>query len=371
MKISVLQENLARALVVVSRTVAPKATLPILANILIATEKGRLKFAATNLETGINLWIGGKIEKEGAITVPARALTEFVSSLPAGKVDLEINQTTLLVSSDSFKASFTGMAASEFPKIPSFSGEEVLTFEKENLAQILSQVVFAASQDETRPVLTGVLLKKEGRDISLVATDGYRLSIKKVSGASSSLKEDLLIPAKTLLEVARVSQETTDEDGKIKAGLTKEKNQVVFLFPDVELSSRLIEGDFPDFTRIIPTSASTRASFDRESFSRAVKMAAIFAREQANIIKVKVEKGKLRVSAETPQLGANESEIEAKVEGEGLEIAFNCRFLLDLLSSLVDEEIVLEVNDPLSPGVFKGSSDATFTHIIMPVRIQE
>lgn len=370
MKVSILQENFSKALATVSRTVASKATLPVLANILIATEKGRLKLSSTNLETSINLWLGAKIEKEGAITIPARAITEFVSSLPAGKIDLEVKETALLVSSNSFKASFTGMAASEFPKIPSFTGKEVLSFEKEGLPQVLSQVVFAASQDEGRPVLTGVLLKRGGKQISLVATDGYRLSIKKVPVASSSLKEDLLIPAKTLLEVARVSQEAGSEEEAIKMGLTKEKNQVIFLLPDAELSSRLIEGDFPDFTKIIPTSAETRATFDKEEFLRAAKIASIFAREQANIVKLKVEKGRLRVTSETPQLGANESEIEAKVEGEGLEIAFNCRFLLDFLGSMTDEEIVLETNDPLSPGVFKGGADPSFTHIIMPVRIQ-
>jgi len=371
MKVSVLQENFSKALNTVSRTIAPKATLPILSNILLTTDKGRLKLASTNLETGINLWTGAKIEKEGAITIPARALTEFVSSLPAGKIDLEIKETTLSLSSNSFKASFTGMAASEFPKIPSFSGRQVLSFEKETLPQVLSQVVFAASQDEGRPVLTGVLLKRDGKGISLVATDGYRLSIKKVSKASSLLKEDLLIPAKTLLEVARVSQETRgDEEEKIKVGLTKEKNQVIFLLPDAELSSRLIEGEFPDFTKIIPTSSATKASFDKEEFLRAAKIASIFAREQANIVKLKIEKERLKVSSETPQLGTNESEIEAKVEGDSLEIAFNCRFLLDFLGNIPDEEISLETNDPLSPGVFKGGSDPSFTHIIMPVRIQ-
>lgn len=375
MKVSVLQENFSKALNTVSRTIAPKATLPILSNLLLTTDKGRLKLASTNLETGINLWTGAKIEKEGAITIPARALTEFVASLPAGKIDLEVKESTLFLSSNSFKASFTGMAASEFPKIPSFSGRQVLSFESQTLPQVLSQVVFAASSDEGRPVLTGVLLKKEGKGISLVATDGYRLSIKKVAKASSLLKEDLLIPAKTLLEVARVSQETrSDEEEKIKVGLTKEKNQVIFLLPDVELSSRLIEGEFPDFTKIIPTSSTNKASFDKEEFLRAAKIASIFAREQANIVKLKIDPsadgGRVRVSSETPQLGTNESEIEAKVEGDSLEIAFNCRFLLDFLGNMTDEEIILETNDPLSPGVFKGGADPTFVHIIMPVRIQ-
>lgn len=371
MKVSILQEDLTKALSVVSRSVAPKATLPILANILISTDKGRLKLSSTNLEIGVNFWIGGKIEKEGAITIPARALTEFVSSLPAGKVDLEVSETTLSVNSNSYKAKFNGMAADEFPHLPRFTGQEILTLEKNNLPKILSQVIFAASFDEGRPVLTGVLIKNLGGKISLVATDGYRLSLREIAVPASDFKQDFLIPAKTLLEVSRVSQDSRGEEENIKVGLASEKSQIIFTFSDIEISSRLIEGDFPDWTKIIPTSSSTRATFDKEDFLRAVKMASIFAREQANIVKVKIESENLRISAETPQLGTNESEVEAKVEGEGLEVAFNCRFLLDYLSNVSEEEIVLETNDPLSPGVFKSKTDPSWTHIIMPVRIQD
>ncbi|PJE67446.1 DNA polymerase III subunit beta [Candidatus Shapirobacteria bacterium CG10_big_fil_rev_8_21_14_0_10_40_9] len=371
MKISVLQENLSRGLTTVSRLVASKAALPILGNVLLKTDKGRLKLSATNLETGISLFLGAKIEKEGEITVPARILVELVSSLLPEKVDLEATETTLHLSSGSFKADISGISASEFPKIPSFQGEPAFLFDKEELIKILSQVSFAAAQDESRPVLTGVLLRGKIGKTLLVATDGYRLSVKNLAMRKQKEEKDLLIPAKTLIEVCRIAQEAQDEEKEIKMALNSEKNQVLFSFSQkIELSSRLLEGEFPDFEKIIPPSFSTKAEFDKEEFLRAVKIASIFAREQANIVKIKIEGGKMIISAESPQVGANQGEIEAKTEGEKLEIAFNFRFLLDFLNSPIGEEIIFEANGPLSPGVFKVKGDDSFLHLIMPVRIQ-
>lgn len=371
MKLTILQENLARGLNLVSRSVATRATLPILANILILTDKGRLKLAATNLESGINLWVGAKIEKEGSLTIPAKILSEFITSLPPEKIEMESRETTLEINSGTFKASFVGTIAEEFPQIPSFSSQPILVFEKEELIRALSQVTFAAAQDEGRPVLTGVLLKRtEGEKMILVATDGYRLSLKTLEAKEKKLENNLLIPAKTLLEVSRLAQEKGEENQEIQVALTEEKSQVIFAMDEIEFSSRLLEGEFPDFDKIIPKASTTRAEFDKEEFTRSVRLAAIFAREQANIIKLKVEDGKVTVSAETPQVGTNESEISAKTEGEDLEMAFNCRFLLDFLSAVRGEEIVFEANGPLAPGVFKIKGDDSYLHLIMPVRLQ-
>lgn len=371
MKFSILQENLSHGLTLVSRSVASKATLPILNNLLLATDKGRLKLSGTNLETGINLWLGAKIEREGSLTIPAKVLSEFISSLPAGKIEAEGQETSLLVSSSAFKASFVGTAATEFPKIPSFTEKPILIFEKEKMTEAFSQVAFAAAQDEGRPVLTGVLIRNtEKEETVLVATDGFRLSLKKILAKKRDFQGDLLIPAKTLLEVSRLAQENGEENQEIKATLTEEKSQIIFSFSEIEFSSRLLEGEFPDFAKIIPTSFQTKAEFDKEEFLRAVKVASIFAREQANIMRLKIEEGKMKILAETPQVGTNENEIMAKTEGEKVEIAFNCRFVLDFLNSTKGEEIVLEVNGPLSPGVFKIKGDDSFLHIIMPVRLQ-
>lgn len=370
MKLSILQENFSKGLITASRSVASKPSLPILANILLETEKGQLKLSATNLETGINLWLGAKIEKEGKITIPAKILTEFISSLPPGKIDLEVRQTNLFVSSGLFKASFAGASASEFPKIPTFEEKPILVFKKEFFSPALSQVAFAAASDEGRPVLTGVLLKKEKETISLIATDGYRLSVKKAKATTMNLEDNLLIPAKTLLEVSRIIQEEKGDEKEVKIALSKEKSQVVFALNQIEISSRLIEGEFPDFEKIIPKETTIQAVFDKEEFLRGVKIASIFAREQANIVKLKIEKGNLKISAEMSQIGENESQVEAKTKGEPLEIAFNCRFLLDFLNSCSQEEIVFESSGALNPGVFKGVEDDSFLHIIMPVRLQ-
>lgn len=370
MKISILQENLNKGLATVSRSIATKATLPILANILLSTDKGQLRLSATNLETGINLWLGAKIEKEGAIAIPARFLTEFIASLPPEKIDLEVKETTLILFSGAFKASITGMAPGEFPQIPSGSKETILVFEKEELSKALSQVAFAAASDEGRPVLTGVLVRALDKQISLVATDGYRLSLKKLKVGEGKIKESLIIPAKTLVEVSRISQEVKDDEKEIKMSKAKGESQVVFSLPGVEIASRLIEGEFPDFEKIIPSTSEVQAVFDKEEFLRSVKIASIFAREQANIIKFKIGKEGVVISAESPQVGSNESQIGAKIEGKDLEIAFNFRFLLDFLNSVSGEEVIFEATGPLNPGVFKIAGDESFLHIIMPVRIQ-
>ncbi len=369
MKVSLLQENFSKALNIVSRSIAPKAALPILSSLVLATEKGRLKLSATNLECGVNLWLGAKVEKEGAIAVPAKVLTEYVSSLPPEKINLQVKENNLLLSSSGYKANFSGSPITDFPEIASFSGKSDLVFDKEDFAKNLTQVIFAAATDEGRPVLTGVLLRLNKQGLSLVATDGYRLSVKEIK-TKGEMEENLLIPAKALLEVARISQEKDEKDKEIKMVLTKDKNQVVFSLPGVDYSSRLIDGEFPDFERIIPESSKIKAEFDREEFFRAVKTAAIFAREQANVVKLKLEEGKMTVSAESPQVGGNETEVEAKISGGKLEIAFNCRFLLDLLGATSAEEMILEASEALSPGVFRLKGDSSFFHLIMPVRIQ-
>ncbi|MDP3954909.1 MAG: DNA polymerase III subunit beta [bacterium] len=373
MKISLLQENFNKGLSLVSRQVSGKATLPILANILLSTENGRLRLSATNLETGINLWLGSKVEEEGSLTLPAKVLNEFVASLPPDKIEIEASETSLTAVSGSFKANFIGTVAAEFPKLPVFSDKPILIFEKNDFLRSLSRVAFAAAQDEGRPVLTGVLIKKKDKGkVTLVATDGYRLSLKSAVAIEDKLEEDLLIPAKTLLEVSKIAQEKGEENKEIKIAQTEEKSQVVFSLKDIEFSSRLLEGEFPDFDKIIPKTSTTKAEFDKEEFLRAVKIASIFAREQANIVKLKIDPqaGKMKITAETPQVGANESEIVAKIEGEEMEIAFNCRFLLDFLAAVKEEVIILEANGSLAPGLFKVKGDDTYLHIIMPVRTQ-
>lgn len=375
MKVSVLQENLSKALVLVSRSVASKAQLPVLNNVLIATDKGRLKLSATNLETGINFWLGAKIEKDGAISIPAKILTEFVSSLPAERVDLEAKENTLSINCGSFKANFMGISAGEFPAVPTLKDKETVLLSSTDLLKSVSQVAFAAAQDEGRPVLTGVLLTIREGKLVLAATDGYRLSFKKMEETKGieevkEFKKGLIIPGRTLVEVTKIITNQDQERG-IGLTITSNSNQVIFSSNEAEVVSRLIEGSFPEFEKIIPEKGTTKVIMETENLMRAVRTASIFARESANIVRLKIGKSGVTVSANAPQLGDNMVGVEAKVEGEENKIAFNSRYLLDFLNVISAEQISLEMTSPLNPGIFAPLGDKSFLHIIMPVRVQE
>lgn len=368
MKLSCLQENLNRGLLVVSRFVASRPQLPVLGNILLSAQKGKLKLGATNLESGAVLEIGAKIEKEGEITIPAKTLTEFVDSLPADKIDLSLEENNLKINCQKFQATISGLSAAEFPPLPTSSGKPTFSFGAKEASLPISQVAFAAAQDESRPVLSGVKIFNKGKKLVLVATDGYRLSVKELFGDFSSLPKDIILPARTLIEVVRILGE--EKEGKFNLEITDKANQVIFSLEGAEIICRLLEGQFPDFEKIIPTSFNNRAIVAKEELLGAVKIASIFAREAANIIKFQTISGGLQVSANAPQVGENITTIEAKVEGEGGEIAFNSRFLLDYLNVVPQKEVIFETSGPLSPGVFRPVGDEAFLHIIMPVRVQ-
>lgn len=375
MKLIVLQENLTKGLTTVNRFVAARAQLPALTNVLLTTDKGKLKLSATNLEMGINYWLGAKIEQEGTVSIPAKIFTEFVSSLPTEKVTLETKENNLSLNCASYQANFVGLPASEFPAVPTLKNKGGILFPKELLLSSIAQVSFAAAQDEGRPNITGVLLTVKGEDLVLVATDGYRLSFKKMTSAKgfvqvNEFKKGIIIPARTLVEVGKIMAEQ-EQEKEISLAITPGNNQIIFVSPEAEVTSRLIEGSFPDFERIIPEKETTKVLMEKETFLRAVRTAAIFARESANIIKIKIENAKLKVSANAPQIGDNLIEVEAKITGEENKIAFNSRYLLDFLNAVTGEQISLEMTSPLNPGVFRPVGDASFLHLIMPVRVQE
>lgn len=375
MKLSVLQENLAKGLSIVSRSVATRAQLPVLGSILLQTDRGRLKLSATNLETGINYWVGAKIEKDGAISIPAKVLTEFVSSLPAQKAEMVLQDGQLRIICGSYEASFVGLNASEFPAMPAAKGKPEISFNSAQLSTAIAQVAFAAAQDEGNPVLAGVLLLVKGESLFLVATDGYRLSLKELRGLKAiakikMFKKGLLIPARTLMEIGKIVGEG-EQERPLGLTVTPESNQIIFVTPECEVVSRLIEGDFPDFEKILPEKGKTKAVIEIEELRRGVRIASIFARESANIVRFSLNKSGLEISANTAQVGENKSQLEAKVEGEDNKIAFNSRYLLDYLSSVHSDLVKFEMTGALNPGVFSPVDDKDYTHIIMPVRVQE
>ncbi len=368
MQFSCLQENLNKGLSIVNRFISPRPQLPVLGNVLFSAKGGKLHLGATNLESGITYEVGAKVEKEGEITIPAKTLVEFINQLPADKIDFSLEENNLKIKCQKFQATISGLSAAEFPPLPMPSGKPSLSFKTEDLSSPVSRVAFAAATDEGRPILTGVKIFGGEKGLTLAATDGFRLSVNKLSGVHASSPLDIVLPARTLFEAIRILNE--EKEKEISLEITKETNQVIFSFPGTNIVCRLLEGQFPNFEKIIPTNFTTKTVFAREDFSAAIKTASVFAREAANVVKFQTDKNSFQISANAPQVGENKTEIEAKIDGEGGEIAFNSRFLQDFLNVVSGDEISFEMTGPLSPGVFRVKGDDNFLHVIMPVRVQ-
>lgn len=373
MKLSFLQENFNLALSNVSRFISNKNQLPVLNNILIATDSGRLKLSATNLELSINYWIGAKIEEEGTTTIPAKEITEFVSYLSPGKIDLSLKENNILnLFSQKTESNFTTIPSTDYPDFPDIDPNNSFDIDYDIFSESISQIAFSAALDDIRPVLTAVLCQFSNDKLTFVATDGFRLSVKEIKVVNSlNLKEDevitFLIPAKSLLEVIKLAK----SNKKITIGLTLDKHQVIFVLDEIEVISRLIEGDYPNYQKIIPESFSTKVFLNRDEFLQAVKIASVFAKESANVIKMNTKTSSIELSANAPQIGQNKIDLDSKIEGESVEIAFNYKFLLDFLTNCKSQEVLIQLNDSLSPASFTDQSDPNFTHIIMPVRLQD
>ena len=364
-----MQENLARGLSIVSRAVSSRSTLPVLANVLLKTEDAGLKLTATNLEIGITYWVPGKVDEDGTITVPAKLLTDLVNSLPAGdKVELELTAgDTLHVKAGRFQTHIKGIDADEFPAIQT-AGERPTTRIAQNvLRRALAEVAFAAASDEARPILTGVLARFEGDQLTLAAADNYRIAVKTVAVLDAVPETSVVIPARALNELARV---LADVDDPVEVVLAGGRNQVLFHLEGIDLVSRLIDGQFPNYQQVMPQSHATRAVLDREELLRAVRPAALIAHESANIVKLQIggdEEPGITVSANA-EVGDHVGQVEASVEGDSTTIAFNARYLADVLTNVTAEQFALELNGPLSPGVFKPIGDDQYVHVVMPVR---
>jgi DNA polymerase-3 subunit beta len=376
MKLSCLQENLNRGLGIVGRAVATRTTLPITNNVLLSAEGGRLKLVATNLEMAISCWIGASIEEEGSITVPARLLTEFVSSLPSDTISINLSpQTkTLGLKCARFEARISGVDAKDFPPIPSIGDGITTKIEVEALRQGINQVVFAAATEESRPVLTGVDAQFEGGTLTLAAADGFRLAVFKLPITNSvSQKTEVIIPARTLAELNRL---IGDQEETIDITLNPNKSQVLFRLKSVELVSQLVQGTFPNYSQLIPKSYNTRVIVNKDDFLRATKTASIFARDGSGIVRLVVtpgselNPGKISVSARSEEIGDDVGEIDATVEGDDSKIAFNGKYLTDVLSVLKEAQVALETTSPSSPGLIRPVGTDNYTHVVMPMFVQ-
>jgi DNA polymerase-3 subunit beta len=363
-----MQENLARGLSVVSRAVSNRS-LPVLTNVLLKTEDAGLKLTATNLEIGITYWVPGKIESDGATSVPARLLTDLVNSLPGGEpIDLELGDgETLHIRSGRFESNIKGISADDFPTVQT-AGERPITRIPQNvLRHALDETAFAAASDEARPILTGVLARFEGDQLTLAAADNYRIAVKTITILDPVEETSVVIPARALHELSRV---LSDTDDPVSVVLAHARNQILFHLEGIDLVSRLIDGQYPNYQSVLPASHSTRVVLDREELLRAVRPAALIAHESANIVKLGVgldgDPG-ITVSANA-EVGDHVGRIEAAVDGDGTTIAFNARFLADVLTNVDAEQFALELNGPLSPGVFRPLGDDRYVHVVMPLR---
>ncbi|MFC1949819.1 DNA polymerase III subunit beta [Chloroflexota bacterium] len=376
MKLSCLQENLNRGLGIVGRAVAARTTLPITTNVLLATDQSRLKLVATNLEMAISYWVGAKVEEEGAITVPARLLTEFVNSLPNDKIDIDLSSQTktLGLKCARFEARISGVDAKDFPPIPTIDEGITTKLEVEAFRHGISQVAFAAASEESRPVLTGVYAQFEKDMLTLAAADGFRLAVYKLPLTSKvSQQAEVIIPARILTELSRLM---ADGEETVEITVNTNKSQALFRLKNTELVSQLVQGTFPQYTQLIPESYNTRVIVDVDEFLRATKTASIFARDGSGIVRLVISSsgeatpGKLTISARSEEIGDDVGEIDAIVEGEEAKIAFNGKYLVDVLSVLREEKVALETTNPSSPGVIRPEGADNYIHVIMPMFVQ-
>ena len=377
MKVSALQDNFAKGLSVVGRAVPARSTLPQASHVKIETDEGRLKLVATDLMIATTCWIGAQVEDAGAVTVPARLLTDFITSLPNDRIELSVpaRGRQLHIQCARNEATMAGMDAADFPPVPAVADGLSLTLEPKTLRKAISQVQFAAASDDTRPVLTGVHTLAEGPELTLAAADGFRLAVHTLQ-----LKQDVpekvevIIPARALREIERL---ITDESEEIEMAINGARSQVMFKLPDVEVVATLIQGTFPNYGQLIPQSYATRTTIEMTQFLQETRIAAIFARDGAGIVRIQLEPGegenagKMTVSARAEEIGEHKGDVDVKIEGEASKIAFNSRYLQDVLQALDDvSEVALETTSPSSPGVLRPIGNDRYVHVVMPMFVQ-
>ena len=376
MRLSCLQENLSPALSIVGRAVATRTTLPITQNVLISTDQSRLKLAATNLEIAISTWLGGQIEEEGEITIPARLFSELVSSLPPERIDFSTSgdSTALDVKCARFEARINGTDAADFPPIPTVESGVVGSIEPQVLSDAIARVAFAAATEDSRPVLTGIKVEMSGDSFTFAGADGFRLAVFN-GKLAAPISEDVsfIVPARALQEVSRLIGGQTQP---VEFTVTPSKSQALFRLGNIEVVTQLIQGTFPNYSQLIPQAHDTRVVVDLKEFLGATRTASIFARDGSGIIRVQIaggsddSPGKLSVLSRAEEVGENEGEIDAKVEGAEAKIAFNSKYLSDVLDVLDEAEVALETTTPSSPGVLRPVGNDQYVHVVMPMFVQ-
>lgn len=369
MKIILLQSNFAKALNQVSRLVSTRTTLPVLSNILIVAEKGKITLSATDLEVGISTHTVGKIEEEGSITLPARLLSDFVSNNKDESVELSVKETVAILKSQKYEATLHGISSEEFPTVPEPPKDFLVNIQRELFLSALKKVGIAPATDETRPVLAGVYFQFLDDNLTLAATDSYRLSEKKITLSEKVEERKIVVPARTIHEVLRLVSNSNTENVSISAT----DNQIAFRIGDTYTISRLIEGSFPNYAQIIPQSSKIIAKVKLSALSSAVKMTSLFAKETSNNnIKVIIKEKAMTISSANSQAGSAKSsvELDSLTGTDNLEIAFNARYILEVLAVISDEAITMSFNDNNSACLIRPEKDKDFSYIIMPLKLE-
>ena len=377
MRVTCLQENLGRGLALVSRAVATRSTLPVLSNVLLQSEDGGLRLSGMNQQLAMSVWLGSSVEDEGAITVPARLLSDFVAQLPEGPVTLTTDDETdsLSVASGRYQAKIKGLSAEDFPPIPTTGDEREVDLATDLLADVIGQVVTAAATDDSRPVLAGVSITIGPDHIELAAADGYRLAVRREE-VETGLAEpvQIVVPRPAMVELQRM---LADDPGTVTIGLSETQSQVLFRTSTVTFIATLIDGQFPNYPQLIPGEVDTRVVVDTQAFAQATRIASLFASSGANVIKLHVqpgaegESGRMVLTSNSAELGENSGELDAEVSGDGGLIAFNPRFLSECLGTIATERISVGTSGATSPGRFRpvdGDDEVeTHSHVIMPM----
>jgi DNA polymerase-3 subunit beta len=364
--------------------------MPVLANVLLATDGSRLKLSATNLDLGITTWVTANVDEEGTVTVPARLLTDLVNSMPVGQsVELheEEKTRTLTVKCQQSRAEVRGIDPEEFPPMPTAEDQPTVSIDQALCKELINQVAFGAARDDTRPVLAGVSMELEEAQITLAASDGFRLVMRDAT-LDQEIAEPVkvIVPARALQELERI---LGDDEGAVEMTVTTNRSQVLFRAGDVNLVSRLIEGQFPNVRNFIPKSYATKVVVARQPFADAMRRVSLFARESANVVRLEVEAGengdgltpgRLTIEAQAQDLGESHDELDASIEGESTHLAFNAEYLNEFANALAGgtidpdtdkmkdiDEVVVEITGPLSPGVVRGGGLPEYLHVIMPM----
>lgn len=370
MKIIIQSGELKKYLGIVSRGVSSRPQLPILSGVLLKAEKNEVSLMATDLEVSFWLRLSAKVEGEGEVVIPAKIFSELISGLPTGIVTISVEKHIVKIEADGIISEIVGQGAEDFPSIPRASKAQVL-LRSGDFRQKVDRVCVSAARDDTRPVLTGVLWEINQDKVSLIATDGYRLSVDKLTLSKTELEKEtrLILPARSLQEISRILGETGVDDFSLE--FNKTNQQVIFKIGEIEVTSRLIAGEFPPYQQIMPNTYSSRAVFGRGEILEGVKRASLFARDNANIVMLQMEKEKVIVKAESTQVGTSVTKIVSTTEGEEMTVAFNARYLLDYLATCTSENVVWETEGELKPSVFRDEDEETWVQVIMPVRVQD